>query len=229
MTTKIKRLSLIILLPLLIGGFFYAHIFIKPNNGSYNEAEATFLKYKAANKKALNEVKHTALNTKEYATYKAVSEKKISALKKLNIIKEEQKIFGFKSLHFFMERFGDTTIKFLFSLYFLFITVKGASKLNKWTFYGRVIIICAFMSTTFFSFFWIFQSFQDFSKITYYIITLLSAYFVFLATRIFVNRTKTNEEKLKAHLMEVAKFTFTNTKPEKRQEMINLMQTLVKN
>ncbi|WP_198553780.1 hypothetical protein [Tenacibaculum sp. Bg11-29] len=59
--------------------------------------------------------------------------------------------------------------------------------------------------------------------------TILTACIVFLAMHLLFKNKKTKEERLRANLMEVAKFTFKNTKPEKREEMLDLIKEIAKN
>lgn len=226
--TKIKQTIFFVSFSILLGTLFYSYVFIEPFSQEYHDTKKVFDNAKKRNTSALNEIKKSVKGTNVYDNYKLAYKSKKTAYTDFVAAINDQKVNGFDSIHFFWERFGKNTTAFLFCLWVLYLTIRSADKLNKWIFYGRVIIIGVFMSTIFFTYFWIFQRFQDFSKPVYYLMTLATSYFVFLAMYVLFRSTKTKEEKLRSNMLEIAKFTFKNTKPEKREEMLDMIKKIAK-
>ena len=88
--------------------------------------------------------------------------------------------------------------------------------------HGFIISVCLF------NFFWIFQQFQDFNKATYFLMIFASAAVVVFAVFLITKYQDHRINRLKKGQFELAKFTFKNTKPEKREEMLNTIERIVK-
>ncbi|PKH50833.1 hypothetical protein CXF68_09105 [Tenacibaculum sp. Bg11-29] len=79
-----------------------------------------------------------------------------------------------------------------------------------------------------FYFYWIFQPFQDVSRVTYYFMTFVSAIVVVFAVFLITKYQDHRINRLKKGQFELAKFTFKNTKAEKREEMLTTIERIVK-
>lgn len=88
---------------------------------------------------------------------------------------------------------------------------------------GSKIIHSIIIFGTIFYLFWIFQQFQDFSKITYYLVTFISAALVSIAVWLITKYEEHYINVLKSKYLNLVKFTFINTKEEKRKEMLSML------
>ena len=93
---------------------------------------------------------------------------------------------------------------------------------------GVKVLYTVMISLSIFKFFWIFQQFQDFSKITYYAMTLVSAAVVVLAVYLITKYQDHYINRLKEEVSRLAAFSFLHTKQEKKSEMLNLFRELSK-
>lgn len=74
-----------------------------------------------------------------------------------------------------------------------------------------------------FKFYWIFQPFQDLSKISYYMMTIFTVSLIVLAVRLITKYEEHYINVLKSKYLNLVKFTFNNTKEEKRKEMLSML------
>ncbi len=220
---KTKKVFKFILLSVFFGIVFYSFEFIKPHSNEYEITKELVLKANKENISALKSVKKFAEGSTVYEEYITANKNKKIAVKKFNAAKNNEQVFGFKTLKIFSKEFGIFLGFFLYALFNLYRSFRY-ERLNTGIkiYHSFIISVCVFY------FFWMFQQFQDFSKPVYYLMTIASAYFVFLAMYLLFKNKKTKEEQLRANLMEVAKFTFKNTKPEKREEMLDLIKEIAK-
>ena len=223
-TTKTKSLKfLTYFITFLCGIAFYSHQFF-PNTDDDKElllAKKEYISAKKKNTALLNKIKITSKGTTLYASYKEANKNKNIAFEELNKIKKSKQYFGFKSFSHFVERFGLMLCFFIYALYNLIKSIK-----RKGDEFGNKFIHTFIISICFFHFFWIFQQFQDFSKSAYIFMTLFSAAVVFAAVYLIFKERKTKEEYLRDSLLRMARFTFKNTKPEKRDEMLEMIKKI---
>ncbi|WP_348702095.1 hypothetical protein [Tenacibaculum sp. 190524A02b] len=202
---------------------FYSHKFIQPYSNDYWSKLKEHEKLKKERTIALSRVKDYAKGTVYYEDYKRIRDKTNEAWSVFKRAEENEKIYGFNSVHYFIERLGLTVLIFIYSLYNLFRSFyyerrNMASKV----FHGFVISVAMFY------FFWIFSVFQDFSKVTYLIMTLFSASLVVTGVYFFTRYKESYINKLKGNVREISKFTIKNTKPEKQAEMFEVLEKIAK-
>ena len=202
---------------------FYSHKFIAPFSDNYINKRDEYRKVKKEKNIALDKIKEEAKGTVFHEKYSKLKDKTEELWAKYEEAKKEEKVFGFKSLHFFIERLGLTLCIFLYSMYNLFRSFyyerrNMASKV----FHGFMISVAMFY------FFWIFSVFQDFSKVTYLIMTLFSASLVVTGVYFFTRYKESYINRLKGNVREISKFTIKNTKPEKQAEMFEVLEKIAK-
>ena len=203
---------------------FYTYQFIEERSEEYSVALKSHKIAKKKRTKINKEIIKHSKGTELYNQFQNQNKKTNLLWSKFLKIKKSEQIFGFKTLKIFSKEFGIFLGFFLYALFNLYRSFRY-ERLNM----GIKIYHSFIISVCIFYFFWIFQQFQDFSKPVYYLMTIASAYFVFLAMLLLFKDKKTKEDRLRANLMEVAKFTFKNTKPEKREEMLDLIKEIAKN
>jgi hypothetical protein len=206
-----------------LGISFYSFEFIPDFSEQYYSAEKEAKNAKNINSIALAKVKDYAKGTEVYNAYLEVNKRKKEVFENYNAVVENEKVFGFKSLHFFWERLGLFLGFFMYALYnlyrsFYFERRNAGNKIL----HGFIISVCVFY------FFWIFQTFQDFSKITYYLITILSAAVVVLAVSLVTKYQDHYINKLKKNIRDLVAFTFVNTRQDKKDEMIETLEKMSK-
>jgi len=216
--------------PILLVALSYSYKNIDTVSKSYKEANKVFNVAKNKNTLALKEVKKHARGSVVSQKYNDAYIHKKEAFMKLNKEIESQKVFGFDSMHYFWERFGRNSVDILFAVFILFLIIKfiPQSK-NKIIYWGSLLTSFAYLSTKFFILFWIFKQFQDFSLAAYIFVTFISSFSVVSVMLTLMKYIKTEETSLKSNLLDLAKFSFQNTKPEKREEMLDLIKEIAKN
>ncbi|CAA0163175.1 hypothetical protein [Tenacibaculum maritimum] len=218
----LKYIALIILLLF----FFFSYKAITPFNSSYIAKKQRYNFFKKQSVSALYKVKQYAANTKVYKEYLVARENKAKALKEFKKEIKKHKFNGFVNLHNFWDQFGKNTAGFLFVLWVIYLVLFTGKPTDEITLIGRLAICITFLFTKVFTFFWLLQQFQDFSQFQY-IVTALTFSIGILAILFFLFRNrKTKEEVLLEKLMITARFTFKNTKPEKREEMLEMIKKI---
>ena len=175
--TKTKNLLFFILFPVLLVVLSYSYRGIEMVTEPYSEAKKQFEIAKDRNTSALNKIKEKAKGTREYAEYIKLNKEKKSAYS--NVKKElgKQKVLGFKSMFFFMERFGRVCADILLGVWVFWLVTKFMPKQkNSLVYYGSITIVLAYLSTKFFILFWIFQKFQDYNLFSYILITFITSF-----------------------------------------------------
>jgi hypothetical protein len=203
---------------------FYTHQFIDKRSEGYTIALKSHKIAKKERTKINKEIIKNSEGTELFNQFQAQNKKTNLLWDDFLKVKKNEKVFGFKSLRYFVERFGLIFCFFIYALYNLIKSISN-NKENP----GNKLTHVFILSVCFFYFFWIFQQFQDFSKFAYIFMTVISACLIFFALYFLFKDKKTKEERLKTNLMEVAEFTFKNTKPEKREEMLDLIKQIAKN
>lgn len=173
--------------------------------------------------RALKKVKKFAEGTDVYQQYLIKKENTDRAWQTLLRIKSEERFFGFTNFKQFIGEFGTMLGFFVYALVNLFRSFYFEHRNIGMKFFHGLII-----SVTMFYFLWIFQQFQDFSKITYYAMTLLSAAVVVLAVYLITKYQDHYINRLKEKVSRLAAFSFLHTKQEKKSEMLNLFRELSK-
>ncbi|WP_299160875.1 hypothetical protein [uncultured Tenacibaculum sp.] len=227
--TKISHIVFFICFPIILVVFTYSYKSIDTVSSSYKEASLAFNKAKKENTIALKQVKNYAKGTSVYNNYKEAYAKKKAAFNVLNTEIKNQQVFGFDSSHYFWERLGRNIVDILLSLFVVFLVLNFISiKKNKIFFWGSLLVSLTYLSTKFFILYWIFKQFQDYSLAAYIFITFVTSFCIVVVMFLLMRYIKSEEISLKSSLLDLAKFTFKNTKPEKREEMLNLIQEIAK-
>lgn len=222
MTQKLKH-SIPYFVSIILVFFYFSYEYIDENSNDFLKARSEYKTNIDSVTVALNEIKKQSLGTVAYSKYqKAVFRKNQSKLS-FKKAKDQQTVFQFKSMKFFLYELGPNLCWFSF---LIFITFRS--------FYferdniGVKVLYTVMISLSIFKFFWIFQQFQDFSKITYYAMTLVSAAVVVLAVYLITKYQDHYINRLKEKVSRLAAFSFLHTKQEKKSEMLNLFRELSK-
>ncbi|KAB1159763.1 hypothetical protein F7018_05490 [Tenacibaculum aiptasiae] len=173
--------------------------------------------------KALDKVKKQAKGTVAYEKYLETKNIKDLAKKEYYEIKKEESYFGFKSFQLFLGEFGPW---FCFFVYIFFMLYR--SFILKENNLALRLLHSIMLIGPLFYFYWIFQPFQDLSKVSYYFAALISTLLIVLTIFFYTKIKKDKISILQNNLLEVAKFTFKNTKPEKREEMLDLIKEIAR-
>lgn len=224
LTTERSKNLLYFLFAIVLAVSFYSFEFFDNFSEEYTAAIKSHSIEKKKRTKALNVVKSLAEGTPEYEAYLIAKKQTDAAYNNFKEVKKKERVFGFKSFKYFIERLGLWLGVFLYSLFNLYRSFRSEKKNH-----GIKLIHGFILSVCFFYFFWIFQQFQDVSKVSYYFATLVSTLFVVLAVYLITKYRKDRINYLQDNLMEVAKFTFKNTKPEKREEMLDMIKKIATN
>lgn len=193
---NIHKLFLITFLSLIVGSLYYSHKFIPLYSDTFYAAKSAFEKAKKKNTVALSKVKKVAKDSEEYKEYKIVNKDKYEKFLKYKQIMKDEEVFGFKSLHFFWERFIRNTISLTFTIWVLVWVLKIRKKISDLVFWSRILVILAFISAHFYTYFWIFQRFQDLSLFQYFLMSIFSSYLTVQAFFLIYKYRKTTFEKL---------------------------------
>ncbi|CAL2090498.1 hypothetical protein [Tenacibaculum sp. 190524A02b] len=202
---------------------FYFFEFIPDFSEAYYEAHREFIKAKKINTLALKEVKIEAQETSAYKNYIQAYNNKKKALSYFNKQKKEELFLGFESFHFFIERFGFFLAIFFYSLYNLYTSFRNEPRNT-----GAKIVHSFIISVCFFYFYWIFQQFQDVSKITYYFMTFASAFIVTLAVYLITQYRKDTITQLKRKLFLVSKSALLHTPIDKKEKLYQEFKDIAK-
>lgn len=203
---------------------FYSYQFLDERSEVYSVALNSHKAAKKERTRINKEIIKKSKGTKLYDQFHTQNKKTNLLWNDFLKVKKNEQFFGFKTLKIFSKEFGVFFGFFMYALFNLYRSFRYERfNIGIKIYHSFIISVCVFY------FFWIFQQFQDFSKPMYFLMTLAAAYFVFLAMHLLFKNKKTKEERLRANLMEVAKFTFKNTKPEKREEMLDLIKEIAAN
>ncbi len=214
---------LLYILFIFIGILFYLHAFIPTDSKELIALKKEHIKAKQKRTKALDKIKEYSKNTAIYQEYLVEKENARLTWDRLKEEAENQKVFAFKSIQPFIERFGLILCIFVYALFNLVRSFYREPKVvfTKIT-HSFILSIC------FFHFYWIFQTFQDVSKPSYILITLFSALFIYLAVYIITKRKKLYVDEIKDDMILIAQKALENSRPEKKEEMINLLEKIAK-
>ena len=218
-----SRKYILYLFCLLLGASFFSFEFFPNFSEDYYSALNEYRSVEKANKLALGLVKKNAMGTPAGDSYEETRALSLEKWNQFETIRNNEKVFGFKSMHFFMERFGLFLGIFMYALYNLLVSFYYERKnLGSKIIHGFILFVCMFY------FFWIFQQFQDFSKFTYYIMTFISAAVVVIAVSLISKHQRRYINKLKETISRLVAFSFLHTKQEKKQEMLQMFRDLSK-
>lgn len=224
MTTITNKYNVVVYLILALAATsFYMHKFIEPYSQEVVDNRKEHISLKKTRDLAYKEMKNNPANSLTVMKYLAAKSEADIAWSTLKKSKKAQKFIGFSSLHDFLERFGLACFIFIYGVFnlvrsFYYDRKNFSSKLF------HVFVI----SVGFFYFFWVFNKFQDFSKATYFLITLVSASFLAVGVYFFTKFKQSYINSLKGDIREISRFTVLNTKPGKQKEMFNLFNKLLK-
>ena len=217
--TKTNKKYIKYILAILFGASFFSFEFVPNFSDNYYKAEAKAQEAKKMNAIALSKVKDYAKGTAIYNDYLKANKKKKEVFANYNNIVDKEKVFGFKSFHIFWERFVFTLMIFIYSIYNLFRSFYFERKnVGSKLMHFFVINFCMFY------FFWIFQQFQDFSKLTYYLLTIISSAVIVFVVYFITKYQEHYINVLKRNYRDLAFFSILNTKKEKQKEVFELIE-----
>ncbi|CAL2081203.1 hypothetical protein [Tenacibaculum sp. 190524A02b] len=202
---------------------YFGSDFIPKYNKEYFKAKEVYDVTKKKNTKALTKLKEYSKNTQLYQDYLDVNKEKNLAFKNYKKEQKNNEVNGFISLKVFLERFSLILLIFLYAMHNLIKSLYYEQKnIGNLIIHGIIISVCVF------NFFWIFQKFQNFSKVTYLLMTLLTALFVVIAVYLITKRKKTYVNTVKDRMLQIAKKALLNSRPEKRKEMLDFIEQIAK-
>ncbi|MFL0105823.1 hypothetical protein R5N98_02615 [Tenacibaculum maritimum] len=219
--TKKSNKLITYIVAILCGTLFYTHQFFPNFSESYYSA---LNKHKIAKKRrtiALQKVKNYAKGSSEFTEYYKEKKKTDIAWAKFKKIKADEQVFGFKSANLFLERFGLMLCFFVYAFYNLVKSFKRERNNI-----GSKVLHTFIISVTMFYFFWIFQQFQDFSKATYILMTILSSIVVTIGVWLITAYKKSRVTKLREQMFFIARLALRNSKPEKKEDMLNVFRKI---
>ncbi|WP_408044254.1 sensor histidine kinase [Tenacibaculum litopenaei] len=173
---------------------FYTHQFFPESSERFTVAKNDHKKAKKERSRIILKIIDKSKDTALYNEFQLQNKITNSLWDNYLNIKKEEKLFGFKSARYFVERFGLMLCIFIYALYNLV-----TSFLKEPTNAGVKIIHTFIISVCFNYFYWIFQSFQDLSKTTYVFMTLFSAILVSLGVYFITKYKKTTIQKLEVN------------------------------
>ncbi|WP_157821892.1 hypothetical protein [Tenacibaculum sp. Bg11-29] len=201
----------------------YSFEFLPSFSDGYSSALNEYKIAEKINKSALSEIKENAKGTSSGDKYVETFAVSLEKWKKFKVAKNEEAVFGFKSLQLFIAELGPMLCFFIYILYMIFRSFYFDRK-NV----GVKVLHGLILTGPIFYFYWIFQPFQDVSRVTYYFMTFVSAIVVVFAVFLITKYQDHRINRLKKGQFELAKFTFKNTKAEKREEMLTTIERIVK-
>ena len=208
-----------ILFAVTIFSLFYSFEFIPNFSDEYYKIEKEFYAAKKENSRALKEVKKAAEDSKEYKNYLKVNTTYKSVVSKLNKVKSDEKVFGFRSFQLFATSLFPIIAIFFYVIYNLFRSYKVERKNIGIRFVHYVVIMFCF-----FQFFWIFKTVQDYPKYVYYLSTILSTYFVGLGVFIIHRQKNKLIQKLRNKLFRVSFYGMRYAEEDKKEKMAQIVE-----
>lgn len=218
----------ILLFGVLIGFTNYTFELFNDYSEQYYSAKNEAFEKKKPNSENLGEIKkytqesNLSLYNKYLEGFQAFKKSK----KKYNQIKEEEKFFGFNSIYFFMDRFGKNSRSFLFGIWVFFIFLVTYKSESKGVFIAKISVVIIFLSTTIFDYFWIFNTLQDMSKISYYLMTIFISLGIIYSLFYLFRDKKTYEDKLRTRFVSLAKKSIEMSSSENRNEMTEFIKLM---
>ncbi|CAL2106669.1 conserved membrane hypothetical protein [Tenacibaculum sp. 190524A02b] len=221
-TTRIRKYLAYCIIIVCVS-LFYSHQFFPDikDDADYFLAKKNFIEAKKRNTDALTKIKNAVKGTELHNSYLKINKEKNEAYSKWEEVASSKKVFGFKSMRYFIERFGLTLCFFIYALYNL---IKSFLRERKNI--GAKILHTLILSLCFFSFYWIFQKFQDFNRLTYYLMTLVSASTVTLAVYLITKYNKDRITKLREQMFKISIHAYRNAKPEKKSETFKMLKKI---
>jgi hypothetical protein len=216
-TTKARSLAYF-LLALFCATSLFSFEFFPDETENHKKATIEWRKSKEVRGKLLSKIKKLSIGTPEYIAYKLAVDKTEILYEKLKKVRKKDRVFGFTNMQQFFGEFGPMLCFFIYALFNLIRSLYFERE-NL----GSKIIHSLIIFGTIFYLFWIFQQFQDFSKITYYLVTFVSAALVSIAVWLITKYEEHYINVLKSKYLNLVKFTFNNTKEERRKEMLSML------
>ncbi|WP_272152152.1 hypothetical protein [Tenacibaculum aiptasiae] len=125
-------------------------------------------------------------------------------------VRNKDKVFVFKSMRFFIERFGLILCFFIYGFYNLNKTLRREkNNIGAVLFHTYIISVCIFY------FLWIFQKFQDLNLASYILITITSASLITIGLYYMVKYKKDSITKLREQMFKISLIAIKNAKNEK--------------
>lgn len=203
----------------MLASLLYSFEFLNNFSEDYNRSEKEFYSAKKRNTEALNSFKDSFKNTIEFQSYLEVNRQYKEVANRFKQVKKNETFFGFKSFQLFAAKFFTYLALFI---YFVFNLYRSFSVERKN--YGVKFIHVLMIGYCFFNFYWIFQVFQDVGKPMYYLMTIFSAYFIYLALYIMHRQEAFKFKKLKKAFMKVSIHSIRFAREDKVDEMEKIIK-----
>ena len=222
MKTKIQKIKPKKLSFYFIGVFcvliYFSSEYVDKYNKDVKNAKTEYQYYIDSVSSAYKLVLKQAEGTLAYNNYQTVLNKKQKSKANYFKVKKENRVYGFIGLFQFLYEFGPAFCFFIVFLCLLFRSFYFESKNI-----GIKFLLISMLSLLCFKFYWIFQPFQDLSKISYYIMTIFTVSLIVLAVWLITKYEEHYINVLKSKYLNLVKFTFNNTKEERRKEMLSML------
>tara|TARA_B110000967_G_C18764388_1_gene499573 strand:- start:268 stop:1008 length:741 start_codon:yes stop_codon:yes gene_type:complete len=197
---------------------YFSSEYVDKDNKDVKNAKSEYQTYIDSVSSAYKLVLKQAEGTLAFDNYKNILDKKQVSKAAYFKAKKENRVFGFNDIWQFLYEFGPAFCFFIAFLCLLFRSFYFESKNI-----GIKFLIISMLSLLCFKFYWIFQPFQDLSKISYYIMTIFTVSLIVLAVWLITKYEEHYINVLKSKYLNLVKFTFNNTKEERRKEMLSIL------
>ncbi|CAL2095802.1 conserved membrane protein of unknown function [Tenacibaculum sp. 190524A02b] len=204
------------------GVIFFSFEFIPNLSDEQFIAQTEFDNLKKQNTLALGKLKELTKDTSEYKEYISINKEKNLAYKKLKEIKESKKVFGFINLKIFLYHFGIAMCLFVYGVFNLFQSFYFERKnFSSKVLHGFIIFISLF------KFYWVFQSYSDYSVFTYSIVSVFSLFILVLFVKLRTKYQDHNINRLRLYLYHISKKALLSANTEEnRKEILNMVEDL---
>lgn len=169
MITRKARQIIPYIIAVICSTAFFAFEYSPDVTESYKFAKQNHLEKKKARTIALNALKEYGKGSVEYDNYLKEKIATDKAWKELSKVKENDRVFGFTNLQQFLAEFGWVLGVFIYSLFNLLRSFLARSRD-----FGSIMLHSTLIIIACFYLFWIFQPFQDLSKFSYYLVSILT-------------------------------------------------------
>ena len=216
-----------IIIVLLINGLYFSSDFLPTRTSEFIDAKKVYSASIVKVTDALNVVKKEAEGTLAMKNYENAKKLKNIEKTKYYNYKDSIKFLSFNDFWQFLYEFGKS-FPYLLLLIFLQFWFLTRRKIN----IGMMFLISSFLCLSIFKMFWIFHPFQDLSKPSYYIISIVTTFLLFAALytinqykKTTVQRLHLKTKKLQEQKEKLLIHTILNSKDEaKKKEILEYLE-----
>lgn len=208
-----------LIIPGVIAACLFAFEFADNYSSEYTSAVADYRSTKKNLDKATADLLKLAPAGKEQDQYLAAKKEFSKAASSFLKIKRNESYLGFKSFQLFLGEFGKWIGILILSITFLIYHLQNKRKNLYITF-----IILTVLASSFYYLHWALSLFKSYSKLEVHLITSSAAVLVFLAAWFGSKYFDSLSLKMRKKNKKLATFIFKNVKPEKREEMLEVLK-----